>query len=83
MIAMISQILAGLIRRGPTRVLKWTVALFYPTFTIVVNGIVQLWKSLVAKENQSILANYERVSAASKKKRLHSWTNSSPSLARS
>jgi hypothetical protein len=54
----ISQALAVLNRRGPARVLKWTVALFYPTFVVVMNGIVQLWKSLVAKENRIVLANY-------------------------
>jgi hypothetical protein len=52
----ISQVLAGLNRRGPARVLKWTVALFYPAFTVVVNAIVRLWKSLVAKENRNVLS---------------------------
>jgi hypothetical protein len=50
----ISQLLAGLNRRGPVRVFKWTVALFYPTCVVVTNGIVRLWKSLVAKENRKV-----------------------------
>jgi hypothetical protein len=42
-------------RRGPVRVLRWTIALFYPSFLVLLNGLVRLWKSRQERKQESFI----------------------------
>ena len=50
----------GLIRRGPFRVLRWTVALFYPAAMLSLHSIRRLWLSLVLAQNKELVEQPSR-----------------------
>jgi hypothetical protein len=48
----ISRFLVGIIHHDPIRILRWTVALFYPLFLALTSVVRKLWLSYVINENQ-------------------------------
>jgi hypothetical protein len=51
----ITDAIAGLIHHGPVRILRWTLALFYPVFLWVARTVRRLWFLHAANQNQESL----------------------------